>query len=126
MKFLVVDDIFANRLLISEILTEFGHQIFEAENGKIALEILEKEDVDVVLMDIEMPVMNGLETTKFIRNEFPFPKKKTIIVALTAHNPSLFFEDYSDVGFDNLLTKPYSIDKFKQLVSMYEANSEKG
>lgn len=116
MRFLVVDDIFANRLLISEILSDFGHEIDEAENGKIAVELLDKNNYDAVLMDIEMPVMNGIETTEHIRNNMPYPKNKSLIIALTAHNPALFFEDFSDVGFDNLLTKPYSIDKFKSLV----------
>jgi len=120
MKFLVVDDIYVNRLLISEILHEFGHEIIEAENGKIALDLLKEEDFDIILMDIEMPVMNGIETTQYVRNNMPYPKNKTTIVALTAHNPALFFEDFNDVGFDNLLTKPYSIDKFRQLVATYQ------
>ena len=120
MKFLVVDDILCNRLLISEILQEFGHKITEAENGKEALEFLKKEDFDVVFMDIEMPVMNGIETTQYIRNKMSNPKNKTKIIALTAHNPALFFEDYSDVGFDNLLTKPYSVEKFKQLIITFQ------
>ena len=67
-----------------------------------------------------MPVMNGIETTQYIRNHLQYPKNQTTIVALTAHNPALFFEDFNDVGFNNLLTKPYSIDKFKQLVSLYD------
>jgi CheY-like chemotaxis protein len=68
-------------------------------------------------MDIEMPVMNGLETCVYIRKKMNSPKSVTSIVALTAHNPSLFFEDFSDAGFDELLTKPYSLDKIIELIN---------
>lgn len=119
LRILVVDDIFTNRLLLSEILGEIGHFTDEAENGKIAIDKLAANEYDVVLMDIEMPVMNGLETTESIRNNFVGPKSKIPIIALTAHNPNLFFDDYSDVGFDQLLTKPYSIDKITRMIQEF-------
>ncbi len=117
LKILIVDDIFTNRLLLSELIKSLGHFSTQAENGKEAIEYLQKDDFDLVLMDIEMPVMNGLETTEIIRKTFPSPKNVTTIVALTAHNPALFFEDYSDAGFDELLTKPYSLDKIVELIN---------
>lgn len=116
-KILIVDDIFTNRLLLSELIKTLGHNSVQAENGKQAVDFLEKEDFDLILMDIEMPVMNGLETTQIIRKTFPSPKNVVTIVALTAHNPSLFFEDFSDAGFDELLTKPYSLDKIVELIN---------
>ena len=109
-RILIVDDIFVNRLLLREIVKKFSEVCFEAQNGKEAIDILSKEDLDVVLMDIEMPVMNGLETTKYIRDKIPAPKNKIPIIALTAHNPATFFDDYNDVGFNQLITKPYSVD----------------
>jgi two-component system, response regulator, stage 0 sporulation protein F len=117
LKILIVDDIFTNRLLLSELINTLGHFTTEAENGKQAIDFLEKENFDLILMDIEMPVMNGLETTEIIRKTFPSPKNVVTIVALTAHNPSLFFEDFSDAGFDELLTKPYSLDKIVELIN---------
>jgi len=119
LKILIVDDIFANRLLLSEIIKTIGHHSIQAENGKEAIELLENDYFDLILMDIEMPVMNGLETTHYIRTKFPSPKNVTSIVALTAHNPSLFFEDFNDAGFDELLTKPYSIDKIIELINTH-------
>jgi len=114
---LIVDDIFVNRLLLKEIVRKVTKNCYEAQNGKEALQIIEKEDIDVVLMDIEMPVMNGIETTSFIRNSFPLPRKRNIpIIALTAHNPISFFEDYKNVGFNQLMTKPYSIEKILKLI----------
>jgi len=116
MRALIVDDIFTNRLLLAEILSNLGIEYDEVENGKEAIQAIEKEEYDLVLMDIEMPVMNGLETTKYIREKLSYPKNRTFIVALTAHNPQLFFEDFKDVGFNQLLTKPYNIDKINSLV----------
>ncbi len=110
-NFLIVDDIFINRLLLKEILIDISNQINEAENGKDAIEILKNNNIDIVLMDIEMPVMNGLETTRYIRENLPGPFNKIPIIALTAHNPDDFFDDYNSAGFDELLTKPYSFEK---------------
>ena len=117
LKILVVDDIFTNRLLLSELIKTLGHDSVPAENGQEAIDILEKEDFDLILMDIEMPVMNGVETCQFIRSKMPSPKSTVTVVALTAHNPALFFEDFSDAGFDELLTKPYSLDKIIELIN---------
>jgi CheY-like chemotaxis protein len=116
MRALIVDDIFTNRLLLAEILRNMGIEFTEVENGKEAIQAIENEEFDLVLMDIEMPVMNGLETTKYIREKLPYPKNRIFVVALTAHNPQLFFEDFKDVGFNQLLTKPYNVDKIRLLV----------
>lgn len=116
LKILVVDDIFTNRYLLSELIKMTGNEAILSENGEEAIEILKNEDIHMVFMDIEMPVMNGIETTRYIRNEMPSPLNVIPIIALTAHNPELFFEDYSDVGFDELITKPYSVEKIKEKI----------
>lgn len=116
-KILIVDDIFVNRLLLKEIVKNICSQCFEAQNGKEAIDIIQKEKVDLVFMDIEMPVMNGLETTKYIREKLPSPLRFTPVIALTAHNPANFFEDFHDAGFDYLMTKPYSIDKITKAIN---------
>lgn len=117
LKILIVDDIFTNRLLLKELIKTIGHESLQAENGKIAIELLKKENFDLVLMDIEMPVMNGIETTQYIRTKLPPPLNDIIIVALTAHNPSIFFEDFGEVGFNELITKPYSLEKIVALIN---------
>ena len=113
LKILVTDDIYTNRYLLSELIRLTGNEVVLAENGEEALEILKSQEIDLVFMDIEMPVMNGIETIQYIRNELPPPLNAIPVIALTAHNPQLFFEDFSDVGFDELITKPYSIEKIK-------------
>lgn len=117
-RILVVDDIFTNRLLLSELISTTGNEVVLVENGEEAITALKEQTFHLVFMDIEMPVMNGIETTNFIRNEMPYPVNAIPIIALTAHNPDLFFDDYEDVGFDELITKPYSIDKIREKISL--------
>jgi len=116
LRILVVDDIFTNRYLLSELIKTTGNEVVLAEHGKQALEILEQESIDMVFMDIEMPVMNGIETTRYIRSRLPSPLNSLPVIALTAHNPELFFEDFANVGFDELITKPYSVEKVRQKI----------
>lgn len=113
LRILVVDDIYTNRYLLSELIRLTGNEAVLAENGEEAIEILKSQKIHVVFMDIEMPVMNGVETTQYIRNEMPSPLNAIPVIALTAHNPEIFFEDYSEAGFDELITKPYSVSKIK-------------
>jgi len=117
LRILIVDDIFTNRLLLTELIKTLGHDSLQAENGQEAINLLAANDVDLILMDIEMPVMNGIETCEHIRKNMDPPKSVTSVVALTAHNPNLFFDDFSDAGFDELLTKPYSLDKIIELIN---------
>ena len=116
MRVLIVDDIFTNRLLLTQILRNIELDFDEVCNGKEAIEALGSKDYDLVLMDIEMPVMNGIETTAYIRRELPSPKNRIPVVALTAHNPEMYFEDFKNAGFDRMLTKPYSIEKLSELI----------
>jgi CheY-like chemotaxis protein len=122
LKILVVDDIYTNRYLLSELIKLTGNEVVLAENGEEAIEILENETVHMIFMDIEMPVMNGIETTQYIRNNMPSPLNVIPVIALTAHNPELFFEDFSDVGFDELITKPYSVEKIKAKIQNFHSD----
>ncbi|PKH67706.1 hypothetical protein CXF59_07320 [Flavobacterium sp. ALD4] len=82
-KVLVVEDVVLNQLLLKIILLDFGFEIEIAENGKIAINLLQKNEneYDIILMDCQMPVMNGFETTSYIRNVL---NSKIPIIALTA------------------------------------------
>ncbi len=116
---LIVDDIFVNRILLKEIATEINCDCILASNGKEAIKELETKKFDMVLMDIEMPVMNGLEATKYIRTQMENPVSQMPIVALTAHNPNDFFDEFNAAGFDELVTKPYLINKIREIVEKF-------
>ena len=115
-RILVADDIATNRLLLSELIRNTGNEVVLVDNGEKAIEALKQQEFHLVFMDIEMPVMNGIETTNYIRNEMEYPLNAIPIIALTAHNPAHFFEDYSDVGFDEMITKPYSVAKIREKI----------
>ncbi|MFT6261861.1 MAG: CheY-like chemotaxis protein, partial [Bermanella sp.] len=68
MQILVVDDQATNRVILTCLLEDEGHKVFEAENGLIAVELYEKHDIDIVLMDVIMPIMDGQQATKIIKN----------------------------------------------------------
>jgi CheY-like chemotaxis protein len=120
MKIIVADDFLSNRLLISEVLHDLGHDCVDAENGQQVIDILQnRDDIDLILMDIEMPLMSGLEALKCIREDLHEPKCDIPIIAITAH--SSFLQTDSDVltGFNQMLTKPYSIGKMAELLRQF-------
>ena len=116
MKILIVDDIVVNRFILREMIRKLGHTSMEAENGKQSVDLILENDFDFVFMDIEMPVMNGFEAIKYIREQIPTPKNKVKVIALTAYNPKLLFEDFQDTGFNQVFTKPFSIEKLTTII----------
>lgn len=113
-RVLVVDDIASNRIILGELLSCLGMSFKLVINGKLALEELRINRYDVVLMDIEMPVMNGIETTLAIKQD---KKLKDIpVIALTAHNPRDFIDGIAKAKFDNLITKPYNIENIEKSI----------
>jgi len=121
---LIVDDNARNRLLLQEILMELGFKTIMAENGKIAIDLLSNNNVDLIFMDIEMPLMNGLETIIHIRNNFPEPKNKVPIIILTAHN----IKDYSNgilgLSCEGILEKPFSPVKINEITDKFFNSDE--
>ena len=116
MKILIVDDIVINRLIIREIVKSLGYDYKEAENGLKALEQIKENDFDIIFLDIEMPVMNGLETAREIRRN-PEPKKNKVpIFAITAYNQSVLNDEIDISDFNGVINKPYSADKIKNII----------
>ena len=106
LKILIVDDMQVNQFLAETILQDLGFESDTADNGKIALELLEKNNYDVILMDLQMPKMNGWEVTKYIRNKMP-PHKATIpIIALTADITKRDVDMCKEVGMNAYVSKP--------------------
>ena len=102
-KVLVVEDMPLNQLLMKTLLDDFGFERDIAENGKIAVEKLQNEAYDIILMDLQMPVMNGFEATEYIRHTM---KSDIPIIALTADVTTVDLEKCKAVGMDDYIAKP--------------------
>jgi signal transduction histidine kinase/DNA-binding NarL/FixJ family response regulator len=105
LRVLVVDDVAVNRELLEEMLARHGHKVLLAEDGAAALQLAARERPDVVLMDVQMPVMDGMEATRRIR-QLPPPAGAVPILALTANVLAAERERYLACGMDLCLTKP--------------------
>lgn len=102
-KILMVEDVILNQLLMKTLLDDFGFDNDIASNGKIAIEKLQKNTYDIILMDLQMPVMNGFEATEYIRKTM---NSKIPIIALTADVTTVDLAKCKAVGIDDYISKP--------------------
>ena len=102
-KILVVEDVALNRLLMKTILNDFGFENDMAENGKVALEMLKTNNYDLILMDLQMPEMNGFETTEYIRKTL---RSEIPIIALTADVTTVDLAKCKTAGMNDYISKP--------------------
>ncbi len=114
---LLVEDSLANRKIIALMLRKRGHRVTVAESGREALKRFISGRFNVVLMDIEMPVMNGYQTAAAIRRKELPSDARTPIIALTAHVPENNRRRWTEAGMDAYLTKPIDVN---QLISVVE------
>jgi PAS domain S-box-containing protein len=103
LKVLVVEDIALNQLLMKTLLDDFGFQRDVVANGKLAIEKLKDKSYDIILMDLQMPEMNGFEATEYIRNKM---KSDIPIIALTADVTTVDLEKCKAVGMNDYIAKP--------------------
>nr|WP_279381039.1 response regulator [Alkaliphilus hydrothermalis] len=116
-RILIVDDDSRNIFVLATALEEYGADILEAENGEVALSLLQENKVDLVLMDIMMPVMNGLETIKAMRKDEDL--KDIPIIAITAKTLK---EDKAKcilAGANDYISKPVDYDVLIRLVKAW-------
>ena len=122
-KVLVVEDIALNQLLMKTLLDDFGFERDIAANGKIAIEKLQENDYDIILMDLQMPEMNGFEATEYIRNKM---HSKIPIIALTADVTTVDLEKCKAVGMNDYIAKP--VDErilYSKIVGLLKNPAEK-
>lgn len=116
-KILVVDDVEENIKLIQASLKDFDFDLIIAKNGKESIDILKNVNVDLILMDLRMPVMNGYEAAAIIKAD---TKLKAIpLIALTASAMGKDLEKVSEFGFDGYLRKPVIIDDLIEELSKH-------
>jgi CheY-like chemotaxis protein/anti-sigma regulatory factor (Ser/Thr protein kinase) len=122
-KVLVVEDISLNQLLMKTLLDDFGFGSDLAANGKIAIEKVQRNDYDIILMDLQMPEMNGFEATEYIRKII---KSNIPIIALTADVTTIDVEKCMAVGMNDYVAKP--VDEkllYRKIVGLVKYNSVK-
>ena len=118
-KVLVAEDNPNNQLLIKIILQKLGLDVTIVENGQLAVEKYESENFDLIFLDINMPVMDGLAALKIIRAHEEKMQKRTPIIALTANTINGDRERYIDEGMDNYLSKPFERNQLISILELY-------
>lgn len=118
LNILLVEDNEANAFVVRRIVNRMGHKLLVAKNGLDALQLLRINDCDLVFMDLEMPFMDGLETTRRIRSgEAGKGHSLLPIVALTAHALDEFKDKAREAGMDDFLTKPVDLEQLQALIA---------
>ncbi|MEO1257928.1 MAG: response regulator [Bacteroidota bacterium] len=118
---LLVEDHKMNQLVAKKTLERKWEniQLTIAENGQIAVDLLQEKDFDLVLMDIQMPVMDGYEATRFIRDKFPPEKASMPILAMTAHAHISKDEKFKEYGMNDYVLKPFEPEDLFQKIAKY-------
>jgi len=112
-KVLIVDDQNGIRVLLLEVFSSEGYNTFQAANGKIALEIVKQEAPDLVLLDMKIPGMDGLEILKHIKAIDPSIK----VIMMTAYGELDMIKEATDLGALMHFTKPFDIDEMRMEVN---------
>jgi CheY-like chemotaxis protein len=113
---LIADDTPAYQKIIRQILQDRGHTVTHVSNGKQAVECYLQHRFDVIVVDVQMPVMNGFEVASWIRSQEKSAFIRTPIVAITAHGKSTANDESMAVGIDAYLTKPIDIKQFVDVI----------
>jgi signal transduction histidine kinase/DNA-binding response OmpR family regulator len=125
LRVLVAEDNAVNQRLIMRLLEKRGHHVKVAANGREALAVLEKSAFDLVLMDVQMPDMDGLDATAAIRNKEILTAKHQPVIALTAHAMKGDEERCLAAGMDGYLTKPLHAPELDALLEKYSVQRAK-
>jgi CheY-like chemotaxis protein len=118
-KILIVEDVELNQYLVRHIMESWGCIVKVADNGQQAIEKINDDNYDLILMDIQMPVMDGIEATKIIRGLNSTIKSSIPIVALTANAMPNEFAHYIKAGMNDCLQKPFEEPTLFNVVSKH-------
>jgi CheY-like chemotaxis protein len=122
-RILLVEDVELNRRLLQMMLSAHGHEVIFATSGAEAVELVVRERFDVVLMDVQMPVMDGVEATRQIR-QMAGPAREVPIIGLTANVLASEQQRYLAAGMNACLTKPIDWDQLFAALARSGGGSE--
>ncbi len=111
---LVVDDVKENRDILYSVLSEIGARVETVNNGLECLESVAKEMPDIIFMDIAMPVMDGIDAFKALKDRYP--DSEMVCVCITAHSFSYDKQYYLEVGFDEYVAKPFLFEQVYEVM----------
>ena len=124
-RVMVAEDSSVIQNLTKKILQIQNFEIVGVKNGQQVLEKLENEEFDVILMDINMPIMDGMECAKSIRAMRNAEKAKIPIIAITGNAKNYTMEEFKEAGINDYLPKPLNFDNLVDTVKKYtEANAD--
>lgn len=118
-KVLIAEDSSVIQNLTKKILQQQDYEIKSVKNGQELLKAIEIENFDVILLDINMPIVNGIECAKAIRAMADPVKSKTPLIAITGNALNFTVDYFKSVGFNEYLQKPLNFDLLVDLVSKY-------
>ncbi len=122
LSILLAEDNPVNQKVALRVLKHLGYQADVVNNGREAIAAIESKSYDLILMDIQMPEMSGLEATEYIRErEIASKLAPVAIVAITANASHDDQFTCSDAGMNDYISKPIQIDKLKDILQRYEA-----
>jgi PAS domain S-box-containing protein len=120
LQILLAEDDVVNRRLAENILKKRGHVVVCAKNGREVLDVLHNRQFDVILMDIQMPEMDGLEAVYIIKHsDSLYASAKTPVIALTAHAMKGDRERFIEAGMDDFVSKPFKMQELVEVVEKY-------
>ena len=112
---LLVEDTEDNRLMMRRLLEMSGYHVVEATNGEEAVKLAAAENPGLILMDLSLPLIDGLAATRLIRK---LPRlQKTPIIAVSAHDTSDFLAEALGAGCNSYITKPIDFNELEQLIA---------
>jgi CheY-like chemotaxis protein len=113
-RILIAEDFEENRTALTLILKYAGFDVIEVENGRQAIDAVRQEEPDLVLMDVTLPVIDGLEATREIRSDEKFERLPIII--LSAHDSDEIRREAAEAGGSVYLSKPFEVAELKKLI----------
>ena len=124
-KILIVEDNELNMKLFNDLLVAHGYSTVKTRDGSQVLEIMREERPDLVLMDVQMPVMDGIEATRQVRHHLHLSKTDLPVVGLTASFQTTDLQMYLDVGMNTCLSKPIRLESLKRTLQCFsQPNAE--
>ncbi|MCF8304723.1 MAG: response regulator [Bacteroidales bacterium] len=118
-KILIADDSEFNQLYLEQMMTTIECDFKIVGDGKQAVEEVKSGNYNLVIMDVEMPGMDGKEATKMIKQDLQAPLNRIPVVALTAHRDEAMIREIESIGFDDIISKPFEINTIKEMITRY-------